>query len=341
MSNPINTKRLLFFLALFALVGGVTLLLLGKKARLEDSSRIEALLRRAFIADERFYTERLLMNRVRLGQRVIVNRVKVLSAPGRKIRCEYLSGPLKDVTIGYNGQETWRFDPQKPMLEILKSPPQLLGPPYTLLKRNYTGQLLGERFLTGRTVVGVGLEPKQPGEPSLELWVDKKTGVPLHYIERNERGEVVCETHTERLTYLKSVPDKLFCLPKIPVLLKVVQREEFSPCQGKPEVVRKWLQGPLYRPRYIPEGYSLIQYYRFRCPWCRVPGVQMVYSNGLETISVFQSKDPCMRPGLAPGQPVDLGLARAIFEQRGPSCFWVVGLIPPQELKQIAQSIEP
>lgn len=340
MSSLMMTKRLLFFLSLLAIIGGVALLL-SKKAHREDPSWIDALLRRAFIADGRFYTERLLTNRVRLGQWVIVNRVKVLSAPGQKIRCEYLSGPLKDVTIGYDGQKAWRFDPEKPMLEILNASPKLLGPPYALLKQNYVGQLLGERLLIGRKAVGIGLKPKQPGEPSLELWIDEKTGLPLHYIERNERGEVVCETRTERLTYLRSVPSKLFCIPKIPVLLKVVQRKEFSPCQGKPEVVRRWLQSPLYRPRYIPEGYSLVRYYRFRCPWCRVPGVQMVYSNGLETISVFQSKDSCMRPALAPGQMVDLGLARVIFEQRGPSCFWVVGLIPPQELKQIAQSIRP
>ncbi|HUV04879.1 MAG TPA: sigma-E factor regulatory protein RseB domain-containing protein [Armatimonadota bacterium] len=258
-------------------------------------------------------------------------RIKVFHDAPDKHRIEYLSSPLKGVTVVENGEQAWRCDPQcQAVVSMDCSGSGRLG----LFLDNYVVERVGSDKAAGRSA-SVLLVKSKSGQAKKRLWVDAKTYIILRSEDYDATGKVQSSTRLDSIRYTP-VPDSMFARPSsCPAGPgKVMSRAELSKAVGF----------QVKSPGYVPKGYRIDGYRLYECPCgCGHKSAYVRYTNGLEGISVFETRanSGCMKEGKC-----DVGMAscplrdQLAFTSKDGISFVVLGDLKLDELRKITISIK-
>jgi outer membrane lipoprotein-sorting protein len=185
-----------------------------------------------------------------------------------------------------NGNGLWLFHPRHQSWRAMpwRSPKPRPG----LLLKNYSVQIQRKERVAGRAVIVLRVTSHYPGNPSKIVWVDTKTKMPLRQELFDASGQRVGSVEFREISFEPSLPANLFTVPA------EARIERGGPMGDQPKPM---LGALVTEPRYVPPGYLLVRKLSFRRPGMEF--VHLRYTDGLNTISLFQER----RPGDAPDGP--------------------------------------
>lgn len=215
-----------------------------------------------------------------------------------------------------------------------------LGPEYTVAS-------LPSGRMAGRPTRLTRVSDADTGTPTLELWRDAETGVPLARQSYTHEGRLSSRALIDTIDYSAE---------PAPIEPIAVSEPDFG---GEPMEVEAFVQRADFRPippSYVPEGYDDVGLFLHRCDRGRAYA-EFRYTDGLRILSVYE-RHPQGQPmgrgvgrgrgrglGRAQGehigrvQDLDLGLARAVRQRRGDRVIIVVGDLPAAEARRVLDSI--
>ncbi|TKJ47985.1 hypothetical protein CEE34_00710 [Candidatus Aerophobetes bacterium Ae_b3a] len=198
-----------------------------------------------------------------------------------------------------------------------------------LILANYTISQLPDEDIAGREVYVISLVPQYPGSPGLKRWIDKETFLPLKQERYNSEGKLTFSSQFTEIHFGKkiseeelndipeSVKDKGF-LPRHQVVSDIEELKEIS-------------RFPLSFPKYLPSGYSFQEGVLLNGG----KRVALIYTNGLETIVLFQG--PPINLKIQGGREMPFGTK---FRTDKGKTFVLIANISEEELTKIMESIE-
>ncbi|MDO8589204.1 MAG: sigma-E factor regulatory protein RseB domain-containing protein [Armatimonadota bacterium] len=215
-----------------------------------------------------------------------------------------------------------------------------------LLLKNYSATPGGRARVAGRDVNIVDLTPRTCAGPSKRLWIDTQTYVTLRTDDKDMEGRLISSSEFRRVTYGSPMSADM---PRIPSG-KQIETASVSAGRDAASLSRR-LGFRVTLPKYVSRGYTLEGYRLHACPCrCGHESAHIVYTNGVDTISVFETRklhhcgvtkacDP--HPGAA-GQCLMNKTERGAVAvaQRGAKTVVVVGSVDPSELMRIAESTD-
>ena len=215
-----------------------------------------------------------------LGDETPTSTVEIRQKDG-KMRMDYKSGISAGLSIIDDGKNVMRIDNKNRMV-LTRSALPAANDNISLLLSNYEVRFKGTEKVANRQTVIVQLLPKQKGNPSKKLWIDRLTFMPLRREHYNSAGVLTTLTFYKEINYLAQIKDSDFEPPKGWRVIKPLQpdirklsKEQISAAVGF----------DIVSPKYVPSGYVLDGFYPFGR---RGNAVQVRYFDGLNTISVFE-----------------------------------------------------
>jgi len=261
---------------------------------------------------------------------------------------EYLEPPqAKGEIIIDDGEKRFEYLPQKDEVKVL---PSLNCPKIETRRKkalkimlaNFKISLLSQEKILGRTAYVLYLSPKNSISPSLKLWIDKETYLTLRREKYNPHGELVfffryIEAKFNRYFPRKELYDKI---PKIPSIQK---EPPLLPYYDQQEIADK-AGFPIFFPKYLPSGYVFQRAELIK----KESSVKLIYTNGLETIVLFQRPQIKIMMRRHRWMMFDNMRIRYKIGHYGSSLVWnrqgrtfiLIGDLPLEELKKIVQSIK-
>lgn len=227
-------------------------------------------------------------------------RAKILTSRTGGLRIEYLSEPLKGVTLWENAERTYRYHPGESRLTVEKrtvSPDEEAGREVQFL-RNYTIRQVGMEQVAGRATVVADLRPRSGKGGWKRVWLDRETAVILRSDAHDSEGEVLRSTRFVSVRYLtpsEEPGDAAFAPPEELRRRHETASESDSQRLAPAELGRR--AGFRVRvPSWLPRGYTLTGAYETPCP-CSTPhpAVRLEFSDGLNTLSLFECGSPRCR----------------------------------------------
>lgn len=146
--------------------------------------------------------------------------------------------------------------------------------------RNYTVRLEQQSGkIAGRDTYVLVIKPKYAGNASKKLWVDRENYFILKKEDTDAAGNVIAESTYTSIAFL--APEKN-AEPQARAIKAAYENETLESLSEK-------LKFKVKEPRKIPEGYAMEKCHLFICPdHCGMKAAQLVYSDGLNTFSVFE-----------------------------------------------------
>lgn len=282
---------------------------------------------------------------VSAGDKEVTTRVERAYLRPGLMRLEYLDGPLKGVKVWDDGHRIYRYRPDKNRLDVTPASvcrPLDLEERLALVRENYTASLEGETGIAGREAQQILLRSRHPGNPWKRLWIDKETYLML--------GSEDYDSHDRRLRSTRFVKLALDTQPEsdfhpTPELLKrITPRMSWDPAADEApqsaERISRQVGFALLLPAFVPPGYHLLGSFAVPCECGRGDeAVRSKYTDGLNTISVFQCGHPC-----AKGDQCWVANTRhavALQLAREQDTFLVVGEMDRAILEKMARSVPP
>ena len=198
-----------------------------------------------------------------------------------------------------------------------------------LILANYTISQLPDEYIAGREVYVISLILQYSGSPGLKTWIDKETFLPLKQERYNSEGKLIFSSQFTEIHFgkelsreelndiTKSVKDRSF-LPPHQVISDLEELKEIS-------------RFPLSFPKYLPSGYSFQEGVLLNGG----QRVALTYTNGLETIVLFQG--PPINLKIEGDREMPFGTK---FRTDKGKTFVLIANISEQELTKIMESIE-
>jgi len=198
-----------------------------------------------------------------------------------------------------------------------------------LILANYTISQLPDEYIAGREVYVISLILQYSGSPGLKTWIDKETFLPLKQERYNSEGKLIFSSQFTEIHFgkelsreelndiTKSVKDRSF-LPPHQVISDLEELKEIS-------------RFPLSFPKYLPSGYSFQEGVLLNGG----QRVALTYTNGLETIVLFQG--PPINLKIQGDREMPFGTK---FRTDKGKTFVLIANISEQELTKIMESIE-
>ncbi|MGE5508375.1 MAG: hypothetical protein ACM3RP_07850 [Chitinophagales bacterium] len=190
-----------------------------------------------------------------------------------------------------------------------------------LLRQNYTVDIKNGPVLLGRETWEITLTPRWQGSPSRRAIIDRATRVRMVVEDRDHAGRVL---QRREVISFQPAPGRQAARP----VRRAGGKERWLSAEQAASTVGPWLR----YPRYLPPGYRLVG--------VRVgpkPGgfVHLAFFDGLGVISLYEREVPWWaRPGVREGAERG-GFAWTHDGIR----FYLVGDVPPEELRRIADSL--
>lgn len=273
---------------------------------------------------------------------------------GRLSRMQYLTGPSAGSVIIDDGRSMTRLDASSRTAYISETPdaPEQLD----LLLSNYQPVLAGNAKIAGRECYLIKITPKCACNPSEKLWIDKGSSVALKTEKYGSDGRITSSTEYRSIDYSARPGASAFRVPSGWKIVKIAGASAVGL-----DAVRRAVGFTPKRPGYVPKGYKFDDYYVRGAPSC-ASFAGLRYTNGLNTISVFERKGGCFGRGFgcgrgrgrgarcgaggcAPTGPgccllVNQPQARIVHTTVGDLTVLVVGDIALTELQKIAGSFK-
>ena len=181
----------------------------------------------------------------------------------------------------------------------------------------YEASLHGEDRIAGRRAIKVAVSPPHNDRYGYRLWLDKATGLLLrsHLIERGRVKEIFQFTS---IHIGEVLDDSLTAIAGETVShpLRIIE---------PPTMQEK----PVWRVSWLPDGFRPLRMQRNR----------LHFTDGVATVSVFVENNPASQPEISTRVGGTVVVSRRL-RQVGPQ-ITVVGEVPVQTAKRVAQSIEP
>jgi len=274
---------------------------------------------------------------------------KITRLGSRQERLEKVTpqGDQEEILITSGPEKLHYFIKQGVLIrEIIQGEPQDFDPlrkNIDLARQNYTIETIGESQVGRHKVIRVQLHPRFSGRPQQEIWINPEAGLSL-------RSEVYGEGG--KLSTLESFSE-MEINPRIPnTALKVnlpenVRRADFLvyPQPDLAAAARSFGQR-IFLPDFLPPGFVLKGIVLNKIG--ENSRLQLIYSDGLTGLSVFEEKhQPTVDTalGLNPRDggffAVSRGLTQLLAFLRGNLKIVLVGELGKNEINQIAESLKP
>jgi len=207
-----------------------------------------------------------------------------------------------------------------------------------LIFANHTISQSPDEEIAGRGVYVISLLPQYSGNPGLKRWIDKETFLPLKQERRSSEGKLTFSSQFVEIHFNKKLSrEELNDIPKS------VKDKGFRPLYrviGDIEELKEISRFPLSFPKYLPSGYSFQEGVLLNGG----QRVALTYTNGLETIVLFQS--PPMNVKTEDSRQVPFGGALLMIGAK--TEFWtgegktfvLIADISEEEFNKIKESIE-
>lgn len=282
---------------------------------------------------------------VTAGDKQVTTHVELAYRRPGLMRLQYLDGPLKGVKVWGDGNRTYRYRPDKDRLDVKPAAlcrPLELEQQLALVQENYTASMEREAVVAGRKAHQILLRSRHPGNPWKRLWIDEETFLMLGSEDYDAHDRRLRSTQFVTLA-LDTQPESLFH-PREDLLKRVTPRLKWDPAadevaQTAAKISRR-VGFEVLLPEYVPPGYRLLGSFVIPCECGRGDeAVRSKYTDGLNTISVFQCGHPC-----AKGDQCWVANTRhavALQLARSQDTFLFVGELDRSMLEQMAHSVPP
>jgi outer membrane lipoprotein-sorting protein len=234
--------------------------------------------------------------RFRVGGKLVESEALVAQRPQMR-RIQYLTPPLKGVTIWRDHEQTYNFDPKGRQLEIFDKSRRhhnYRSQKEALALRNYQPILEGLETVAGRPAYRILLAPRHPGDAWERVWIDRATSVRLGDEDFDGDNHLLRSTRFTQIRFNAVDPDQ-FRPPGH--LIRLASRTYSDEAQTKSVAdVSRAVGFPIRLPGYLPPGYVFSGAYTYPCQCgCNQAAAQVCWSNGLKTISMFECSHQCDR----------------------------------------------
>ena len=199
----------------------------------------------------------------------------------------------------------------------------------TLILANYAISQLDDEEIAGRGVYVISMVPQSSGNPGLKIWIDKETFLSLKQERYSSEGKVIFSSQFIEIHFKKKLSrEELNDIPKS------VKDKGFRPPYrviADIEELKKISRFSLSFPGYLPSGYS------FQEGALLNDGekVALIYSNGLETIVLWQS----LPINLKSQDDREMPFGTKFWTEKGKT-FVLIANISEEELTKIMESVE-
>jgi len=276
------------------------------------------------------------------GQPVEV-QARVLTSRQGLLRIEYLTAPLKGVTIWDDGERTYRYNPDARRLTVSQKRSTAADEAAQELQllQNYTMRIVGEDVVAGQDALGVELRPKSASDRWKRVWIDRDRSVILVSEDLNRKGQVLRSTRYTQVRYLppdqEPQPER-FRPPENLIRQFATARPGDSSSRFTPAQLVKLVGFPIREPKWLPPGYRLEGAYQTPCG-CdpHHQAVRLEYRDGLNAISFFQCGHPTCRSNTNCFAPDGNARMAVPYEQNGVS-YLAVGDVPRADLERLIHS---
>jgi len=208
-----------------------------------------------------------------------------------------------------------------------------------LLLRNYRARYLGTGWIGGRSAYIVRLSSPQRQRPSRELWIDRASCVILRSIDYSYSGEKRSDVVIEQMDCASTVDQKEFQLPS-------AKSVEYATCCRPATLAEltRIMGFTVGMPHYLPQGYEFegCHLYDLDCDRGERAAL-LTYTDGLSTISIFQSHDPHGDASARSGcfRTSTCCVAETGQIRRGGRKVVVIADLPSSEVRRITESVAP
>jgi outer membrane lipoprotein-sorting protein len=295
--------------------------------------------RRALAAEEKLsYTGRK-VSHFPMNGKLVESEAMVARRPPNLRRYHYVTPPLAGVTVWKNQNLTYRHDPRTKTLEIYDRSNQQEKDEEkrTLVLKNYEPQLEGEETVAGRTAYRIRLAPRHAGDAWRRWWIDKETYLRLRTEDFDGKDRLIRRSRFEEVSF-NDLGEEAFQPPQS---LLATARKTYSDEEQPKSVayVSSVLGFRIKLPTYVPGGYRLKGAYTYPCECgCAKAAAQVRWTNGLNTISMFQCGHPCGQEAACtfPTGPQSASVPVAVGEES----FLFVGETDRANLVKMAESLK-
>ena len=211
-----------------------------------------------------------------------------------------------------------------------------------LLLTNYTVSRQPDEFILGRPSYVISLIPRYPGNPRLDIYVDKRTYFPLKKKRYNAEGRLIVSS-----SFIFFNLRKEFSRENVYRSVQRILGEERAPSSPlfyTLQEIGRIVKFPLRVPEYVPPGYvlqgaSLVD---------EGMAVKLTYTNGLGVICFFQRPRANVkmgnfhrfRFGSLKGRLRVREDEKTLVWNKSKITFILIGDISKEELRRIAESVK-
>jgi negative regulator of sigma E activity len=213
-----------------------------------------------------------------------------------------------------------------------------------LVLRNYTAAVTGSAMVAGRPALEVRVRPRHPGRPALSLALDAETQFRLRLRRFSANGELESEYVYERIQYEAAIEPGAFRPPAGTAVVPLSRSGD----RVAPAAAQNAVDFHLLLPEWLPEGFqptaAVVSTYRVRDPasgqMAARSQLQMGYSDGVASISLFEAPAAAPKAGAPPYQATRQNRFWVVTGHRDGLSLTLVGEIGRDDLIQMLSSVQ-
>jgi sigma-E factor negative regulatory protein RseB len=253
------------------------------------------------------------------------------SGQGEFARMVVLDGAPREVLS--QGSEVVIFSPKNEKIMIEKKRgqnmfPALLPGNMDALKFSYQSTMSGVERIGGRDAMVVNLSPKDQMRYGYRFWVDKEFGLLLKVTTVNQRGDALEQIGFSQLTLMEGQSLDWY-KPKFDPTKSYVMDLE-SPAKANTSEID-------WDISQLPSGYRKVDQVKQSVQGKVLPVTQMIFSDGLASISVFI--EPMVKGTKAKVGHTTVGATNFYASVNEGHQVMVVGEVPEAAVTQFANSV--
>lgn len=269
------------------------------------------------------------------GDHVETSRIVHLkNAHGEHEKVESLDGAPREIVR--NNDQVLCFKPDSDAAITVekkraeKSFPALLPRHTDGIAVNYWVRYAGEDRVAGYHCNVILLEPKDEYRYRLKLWADRTTGLLLRAATFNEKNELIGQFVFTQVEIGGQI-DKTALKPKIDGKKVIVSN-------GFPAATELRPNDMIWKVKPLPPGFLPVTMLRRVLPGRDFPVDQLVFSDGLATVSVF-IEPLAATTGKTPQGPLRQGAVNFYMRKMADHQVMVLGEVPAATVARIGKSV--